>query len=376
MRKIKMNGIILAMATLASVQRASAQTFTTKIIAQSNPFSLARNVISVTLTSDTSFTAADGFTITISGILGASRASTSTSSLELFGDDAQLFSDEAGTAGLASWYEDVPGESPFLVLHLQGSEALEATKSTSFAFAVLNPLVAQSAPDIFIEGTFPAGKIGPTLMTRADGDLYDVSGGQLPLRISYPPYRAMHIELVHTELNLKSNLPTAQSSQVLIVGSAFGGFDFSPTVRVGGTACHGTVWQSDSSLSCSVPGGHAPSASVVVSVGTGSRWQETWHRAVSFDAPSVTAMDPMHAASSGGTSLTILGMNFAANGYTPTLRIGQTACTASTWQSDSTLMCKVTTFPCQTFSESDLLRTYGATDFSCSLSLSSASVVA
>jgi hypothetical protein len=62
--------------------------------------------------------------------------------------------------------------------------------------------------------------------------------------------------------------------------------------------------------------------------------------AAQASAGSVTILNPLNSASSGGISVTISGLDFGTTSYTPTAELGPgTACTTTSWTSSTTVNC-------------------------------------
>ena len=122
-----------------------------------------------------------------------------------------------------------------------------------------------------------------------------------------------------------------------VFGSNFGPVDTSPFVSLGlatGTYCTNNIWTSDTAMTTVSPPGKSFPHDVFVSipgfaVSTGSLiggW--------SYDVPTLTAISPGNAPTSGAVSVTILGKNLVAP---PTLTIGNTASTSVTIVSDTAI---------------------------------------
>jgi hypothetical protein len=59
----------------------------------------------------------------------------------------------------------------------------------------------------------------------------------------------------------------------------------------------------------------------------------------SWDAPIISAAQPVNFALSAGNAVTIMGMNFGPDALTRTLHIGSTSCIAGGWISETSLTC-------------------------------------
>jgi len=141
----------------------------------------------------------------------------------------------------------------------------------------------------------------------------------------------------------QANLPAGRASTLSVLGRNFGHDNYSPRAAIGGTPCVTTVWQSDSSMLCSVAGGRFGDHAVVVSLGT--TLVGTLTNAISFDRPTIQSVTPQNAAAHGGMTLTVLGMNFGAQQYSQAIKLnGCQKCPSpqlvgqAQWTSDSSIV--------------------------------------
>jgi len=145
--------------------------------------------------------------------------------------------------------------------------------------------------------------------------------------------------------NVTAILPRAHPSDVsgdefllTIVGVNFGPEDTTPYAAIGGTACHRTVWTSDSLLSCVVPAGRGSKA-VGVTV-DGSATSSSIKYAFR-PQPTIERLEPNNAPVLGGLNITLIGADFGHVDHTPSVTMGSTACESSQWVSDSLVVCKL-----------------------------------
>ena len=136
-----------------------------------------------------------------------------------------------------------------------------------------------------------------------------------------------------------SNAASSGAASVTVVGQGgMGTSGSSAGARVGHTACQASVWASSSGVACKAAGGLAGGAVGIVSAG---QLRGSASALVSYDAPSVSSAAASNAASSGGTSVTVVGRGGAgSSGASSKARVGRTACAASVWSSDSGLVCR------------------------------------
>jgi hypothetical protein len=130
-------------------------------------------------------------------------------------------------------------------------------------------------------------------------------------------------------------------ASVTVAGANFGVGSLSDServVRFGGTACSTYAWNSDTSVTCSSVIGWGLKISPTVEV-SGSRNIGTLFQAFTFDAPVICDMKMPNAATSAGTTVTVLGKNFLITDHSPTIRVGLSLCMTSSWTTATALQC-------------------------------------
>ena len=127
-----------------------------------------------------------------------------------------------------------------------------------------------------------------------------------------------------------------------VMGDGFGVSDSTLRARLhmdaGDFACVRTAWTSDSSLTCVLPAGVDVGVNIAV---TTNRNVKTAFKVFSYDACVITGLAPANMPSSGA-AFTVHGLNFGRQDAmgARNVRIGDTACMAPVWTSDSVLACK------------------------------------
>jgi hypothetical protein len=135
------------------------------------------------------------------------------------------------------------------------------------------------------------------------------------------------------------NAPPTAMSSVTLAGFNFGMQNFTPSLRLGATACGTTAWNSQTSATCFVASyGTGAKANVALSV---SGKVGTLNLGFSYDPPAISFSAHVNGATSGGVSVTIHGSNFAAEDASATARIGSTACRTTSWTTLTSVMCSV-----------------------------------
>lgn len=142
-----------------------------------------------------------------------------------------------------------------------------------------------------------------------------------------------------------ANAAPSTHASVTISGLNFGSFSTkTPTASIDTTdTCTTTSWTSGTTVMCDSMEQSSSGKRVLVTVSTNVG---TFSSFFSFDAPTVSAVAPLgsNGATTGGTFVTISGLNFAGKSYTPTMAINaRTLCGTTTWTSATTLGCTTST---------------------------------
>jgi hypothetical protein len=373
----------------SNITAAGAQSFTTKAIGQSNPVAGASNTITVTLVSDTALAAADGSTVTVSGLIGG-VASSPVTLIDAGNGGETIFSDGT-TQGTGAW------SSGTLTLTLHNGESVVASTTYTFRFQITNPESATASPTINIAASGTA-TIASAAMTKPGTELYGVANGADPLTVVVPIFSLKSIQqsnimagvpnTLRVSLTANFNLPTG--SKVTITGltgsqtADTGNLAVSSTSNLLGTT--GAWTQASGQLVLTAANGGtasatacvvsfvlynpdvaqaSPAVSVVAAIKDGSSNSVGSIAPVAMAKPGTAlyglanGADPMtvitHAisvstSSNAGAvrvsvnmikSLTIAGTSTGLFSETGTARIQYTTCEATIWASDSNAVCKV-----------------------------------
>ena len=140
---------------------------------------------------------------------------------------------------------------------------------------------------------------------------------------------------------------TAQTggSFVTLDGANFGNNDFTPTAGARlDNMCSTTSWSTASSIVCqpsanTVGFGAAATSVKYYGTVTVSAIVGTRKHGFSYDSPTLSHANQANAATSGSTSVTISGLNFGYNAYTPTAQLDEDFCATTSWTSASTIEC-------------------------------------
>ena len=133
------------------------------------------------------------------------------------------------------------------------------------------------------------------------------------------------------------NLAATGASALSVCGSHYGTSAYSAGVRVGGSACEGEEWVSDSSVVCR--GGAGVGGGRRVGVSAGGQWG-TVTAGVSYDAGSVSSVVGDNVGASGSSEVTVSGAHYGTSAYSVGVRVGGSACESEEWASDSSVVCR------------------------------------
>jgi hypothetical protein len=133
------------------------------------------------------------------------------------------------------------------------------------------------------------------------------------------------------------NVPSTGGSLVTVSGVNFGYINLTPSTKIGKTVCKTTSWTSLTALQCSVPAGYGSDLHVTVSVADNAG-TKTYQ--LTYNAPVTTHMRMRNMPTTSGALITIHGTNFGFEDTTPLPRIGQTRCATTSWNSETTLVCR------------------------------------
>eukprot|EP00961_Rhodomonas_salina_P046333 621865-Rhodomonas_salina.3 len=144
-------------------------------------------------------------------------------------------------------------------------------------------------------------------------------------------------QIALTHVSYANTIRSGQQG-VTFIGQNFGSYDGSTGARIGDTSCIATSWESETSMLCFTPAGSGQGYRVT---GTVATHVSTRTESFTYDELSVTASIPSNGPFSGGITSSFQGANYNLLDYSPYARLGGTACTATSWFSDSLIFCKV-----------------------------------
>lgn len=172
-------------------------------------------------------------------------------------------------------------------------------------------------------------------------------GNQMATYVNAFSYRAPSVSSL-----LPGSQGTTGGSTLTIFGADFGISDLSSRVNIGDTTSSHTVLVSDSSLLAIVPAGRGLGKAIRVSIANliGSSLA-----LFSYFAPSISSVAPGNNPTSGLTTMTLFGTNFAGHMETPTVTLGITRC-SSEWVSATSILCRVSSLLVEDIMSSLMLR--------------------
>ena len=132
---------------------------------------------------------------------------------------------------------------------------------------------------------------------------------------------------------MTGNTASTGGSSLSVMGLNFGTFDLTATATIRAADCRSTSWFSATSISCNTANLIAPTVSVTVSrlPGTGATF-------FCYDA-AVLSYSFLNIAPSGGSLLTVSGLNFGAYASTATRDMEGYSCSSTTWTTSTSVAC-------------------------------------
>lgn len=132
------------------------------------------------------------------------------------------------------------------------------------------------------------------------------------------------------------NGPSQTGYMLTLDGQNYASANLSPSARLGGTACASTQWISTTQIKCVVTSGfkgnHLSAITVEGIVGTRAG-------RFTFDAPVPTHLKAANTPTTGGTSVTMLGMSFGSYDFSATAAIDPFDCKTTSWTTSSSITC-------------------------------------
>jgi len=244
-----------------------------------------------------------------------------------------LFSYDVPFGRNASRFSNLPVSGASAVLHGGNFGAWAISLAVRAGFSAAERTGWFSDSSVFIRTVYSVGGSLSVVITS----------GHLPgSLIDFVSYDSSSVSSV-----AKSNVATGIHTQ-MYVGHNFGHTSLSPGIRNHGTVCLSTLWMSKSSLHCRVVSGIGSNATgIAVTV---ARQIGTICGTVTFDSPALVSFlkspeDSLAAALPEGVRLfNVIGSQFDRVDMSGVMKVGETECTRTTWTSDTTLACQISSF--------------------------------
>ena len=132
------------------------------------------------------------------------------------------------------------------------------------------------------------------------------------------------------------NMPSHALGITFVIAGRF--FAPSGTVRIGGSACMASLWQSDSTILCRSANAVGQSHGLTVTIER--LYPGTRKAVVTYDSPAISALVATNVRTLLRAPLTATGLNFGTSSdYTPRGLVGASAFMFTNWLSDSTIIC-------------------------------------
>jgi len=148
-------------------------------------------------------------------------------------------------------------------------------------------------------------------------------------------------DLEQVVIQHSASLAKGRGNQTLIIkGSNYGTYNAPLKITIGSTNASSPIWTSDSSITCVTGGGLSTNNIKIIKYVDLQEVGSVWKNALTYSAPVIKSISPDFGVSSGGQTVTVVGENFSPFDHSAQVRLGDTMCAASEWQSDSTVLCK------------------------------------
>jgi hypothetical protein len=134
----------------------------------------------------------------------------------------------------------------------------------------------------------------------------------------------------------RSNAARTGSAFVTVHGAGLGHAALTGMMRAGQTGCEGTEWESETSVRCLVGHGSRGTRRVTLTAGelSGSMTE-----ALSVDVTGMSVMGRGNAAGTGSAWVTVHGGGLGLQAHTGLVRIGETGCEGTEWESETSVRC-------------------------------------
>ena len=128
-------------------------------------------------------------------------------------------------------------------------------------------------------------------------------------------------DVVRTFWSRQRSGPSTGGASVTVAGMNFGSIDATATITLR-RVCQTTSWITSSSLTCLTDGVTSSLMETSARVGGGANAHTgSFVTIFTFDGPAVTTFAPVNVPSTGGSAVSLQGMNFGAVDYTATSEI-------------------------------------------------------
>jgi len=129
----------------------------------------------------------------------------------------------------------------------------------------------------------------------------------------------------------------ALATTLTAYGLNFAKADYSAKTRIGGSAVGTTAWTSDSAVASFAHSGVGGSHDMVFTI---AKQFNSLKTVFTFDDPVITNVLGTNGMATGGTDISIYGVNFGKWDNSATAKVGGSACTSTRWVSNSHMICK------------------------------------
>jgi hypothetical protein len=137
---------------------------------------------------------------------------------------------------------------------------------------------------------------------------------------------------------LLSNFAGTGAGSMTVYGNSLGIVRLTAKGRMGHTGCEGSDWVSETSVRCRVA--HGATATQRITMSTGQK-TASFSQGWSLDVAALSRMRRINSAGTGSSSITVHGAGMGRTRLTVRTRQGPTGCEGTSWESETSVRCRM-----------------------------------
>ena len=164
--------------------------------------------------------------------------------------------------------------------------------------------------------------------------------GHIPVSASLQTRIAGGAQLVgHLDRPTIRNVPSTGSVVLRMQGAGLGHASYTAQMRVSPTQQESSGgWVSDSTILCRTPTGRQGSIKQIFTIGEQGA---SLSQSITFDVGELSGVTGTNRAGTGSASVTVAGAGLDLAAYTTRMRVRETGCEATEWESETSVRCMV-----------------------------------